>query len=414
MQYPSTVVLTTHVTGLWVSRALAEHGVNVAVMPLDSNCLARHSRKIKQSYKVHNGGAETLVKRLLTGEEVPQGSVLIPTGDLALSVLSRNREKLARRYRLSVPPWEATRHLLRKDETRRAARQLDIPVPRNYGPIEQTDVGNLCFPVVLKPNDSDAFQRRFGRKLLVAQSAEQYGKFSAEMQSEGMAGEVQCLIPGPDSLSYNDTAYFDRDGFRVSEFPIHKLRKSPPFFGIGRVVERSLDESINRKMREYTDAFVRLTGWHGPLSAEYKRDPRDDRLLLIEVNGRCSFVQQLAWRCGVNYAWLQYREACGFGLKTPTPAQGQATLIHLHADLLNATMFRRVEQLSLRELARPYSGRRYFAVWSARDPWPFVVEWSRTLRKSFKLITSPNERRKIADRAVKIEESTTETKANEL
>jgi predicted ATP-grasp superfamily ATP-dependent carboligase len=347
---------------------------------------------------------DALADRLLNGGEVPEGSVLVPTGDLELEALSRHREALARRYRLCVPSWSATRVLLRKNETARVAGELGIPTPQNHGPPEGLDGRDLRYPVVLKPNDSAAFQRHFGRKLFVAQSPQEFRAFAERIGSAGVGSQVQDLIPGPDSLSFNDTAYYDRQGRRVAGLAIRKLRKSPPFFGIGRVVERSGDPEVDRRMREHVDDFVRRAAWHGPVSAEFKLDPRDGRLVLIEVNGRCSFVHQLAWRCGLDYAWMQFQESCERQPESGPPREGRASLIHLHADLLNALFFRRVERLPLADLVRPYRGRRHFAVWSLGDPWPFFVEWLRTARDVPGLLTSRSARAELTGRAVTIRE----------
>jgi D-aspartate ligase len=404
---PKCLVLSSHVTGLWITRALGRRGVLVTVLPMDDTDLGRYSRWAAGKEHVFAGDVEELAAFLLSKADVWMGNVLIPAGDLALETLSRHRGALSSAYRLCVPPWETVRLLLCKNETARIAAICGIEVPVNYGAVEAVirRRSGLRWPVVIKPNDSYRFQLCFGKKLFVSGSADEFDTQVTLVQEACIEAQVQELIPGPDSLSFNYTAYFDASGRRVAEFPMRKLRKSPPYFGIGRVIETLDDGRIIGELREKTAAFVREARWHGPVSAEFKLDPRDGCLLLIEVNGRCSFVQQLALRGGVDYAWLAYQEAAWGEVTLPSASGWSGVLIHLHADLLNTLFFRKIEALTLKQLVTPYFRRKTFAVWSASDPFPFLAEWGRTLRESFQLATSPEKRKMMKSRVVAIRQS---------
>jgi predicted ATP-grasp superfamily ATP-dependent carboligase len=343
-----------------------------------------------------------LASILIRKADVWAGRVLLPTGDLALETLSRHRDALSTSYRLCVPSWDIVRLLLRKDETARIVNKCGIGVPVNYGPADQfvASQAGIRWPVLIKPNDSTKFQSLFGKKVFVANNATEFEARFALVRQAGISAQILDLIPGPDSLCFNYTAYFDVAGRIVAEFPIRKIRKSPPFFGIGRVVESLHDGEIVRGLRESTIAFVKAAGWHGPVSAEFKLDPRDGRLLLIEVNGRCSFVQQLALHAGIDYAWLAYQEAAWGAAARPSASEWNGVLIHLHADLLNAMFFGKIEALTFEQFLAPYFRRKAFAVWNAGDPLPFFAEWGRTLRESIRLAGSRGERQRLRDRAL--------------
>ena len=373
------VVLSGHVTGLWVARALAAEHFRVWTLPVDRHCLARSSGVVDEVLDPHRGGPRGLASRLLDDEQIPEGSTLVPTTDVGLEALSRHRDALEPRFQIMVPPWNVVRRLLRKDVFRRTASGLGIPMPVHHGAIETASVREMDFPVCCKPSDGARFSSRFGRKVLVAWDAGEFHRARDLMAEAELSAEVQELVSGPDTESFNWTAYYDRSGVRRAEFPIRKVRKAPPFYGIGRVVRRCNDDEVTDAMRERIDLVVRAVGWHGPLSAEFKRDPETGRLLLIEINGRCSFVQQLAWRHGVNYPVMLAKEARGEEVSTVQADGEPGTLIHLRADLTHALVSRRQEQVGWQALVRPYRERPHFAVWSRSDPWPFAVEWARTL-----------------------------------
>jgi len=334
-----------------------------------------------------------------------KGSVLLATSDLALETLARHESTLAQSYRLRVPPWETVRLLLRKNDTACIASRCGIEVPANYGPIGAPGAPRpeVRLPVVVKPNDSFRFEQRFGKKLLVAGEREEFDRLLDLVREEGMDGEILELIPGADSLSFNYTGYYDSSQRLVAGFALRKIRKSPPFFGIGRVIETLDDAEIAARMEAATTAFVRAAGWHGPVSAEFKLDARNRRrLVLMEVNGRCSFVQQLALQCGIDYAWLAYQDAAFGTLPGMSAKPWDGVLIHLRADILSAVLYRRIERLSLRQLAAPYLRRKVWAVWDYRDPLPFFGEWGRTLLEGLQLMGSPSRRTRLRSRGMAV------------
>lgn len=403
------VVCSTQVTGLWVTRALGRRGIPVTVVAMDPSDLATRSRHAARRIRCGERtlSVEDLRRLLLQHGDRWAGAVLVATGDTALETLSRHRDELGAIYRLAVPDWTTTRGLLRKDETARIASRIGIELPASHGPLAEIGdrARSLPYPVVVKPHDSRSFQLRFGRKLFVARTPHQLEQQARLVAESGLEAEVLDLVPGADSLSYNYTAYVDRDGEVVAELALRKLRKSPPFVGIGRVVVTLDDAAAIAELRARTLAFLREARWHGPASAELKLDPRTGRFVLIEVNGRCSFVQQLALRCGVDYAWMAYQDAA-FGRVDPqTAGEWRGALIHLHADLLNALVFRKIESLSWAELLAPYRGPHTFAVWSRSDPLPFLTQWARTLGSAPRLLFSPGSRRSITERAVRIAEN---------
>lgn len=402
---PPCIVLSSHVTGLWVTRTLGRRGVAVRVLPVGDADLGQFSRLASAREAVFRGDVDSLAALLMANGPRWEGSVLLATSDLALETLARHGSSLGEHYRLRVPPWETVRLLLRKNDTACIASRRGIDVPANYGPVGAPGVPRpeVRFPVVIKPNDSFRFEQRFGKKLLVAGGRTEFVRQLELVRQERIDGEILELIPGPDSLSFNYTGYYDSSQRLVAGFALRKIRKSPPFFGIGRVIETLEDAEIAGRMEAATTAFVREAGWYGPVSGEFKLDARDrNRLVLMEVNGRCSFVQQLALQCGIDYAWIAYQDAAFGTLPCVSPRAWEGVLIHLRADILNAILYRGIEQLSLKQLAAPYLRRKAWAVWDYRDPLPFFGEWGRALREGLQLMGSASQRVRLRSRGMTV------------
>jgi predicted ATP-grasp superfamily ATP-dependent carboligase len=386
------VVVGGYITGLSTVRALAGLGIPIAVILTDSGDIAHYSRWVSEYHKLFQFSIrpESLLELLEQQSRRWDGWVVLPSGDEAVTVLSRYHEHLERRYRIFTPPWEVTRNLLCKDLVYKAADELGLDIPYIYGDATPETIlhADIKFPVVVKPIESRLFVLRFGMKLFVAWNRTELLHYVQELQAVGLRAQIQDLIPGPDNLFYNYTVYVDRTGEPVAELSVRKLRKSPPFFGVVRVAETAKADEL----KEPTLELIRRIGWRGMASAEYKLDPRDGRYRLMEINCRPFLLQGLAWRAGVNYPLLAWREAA-FGERVSASSNGwNGVWIHFLDDIYYGTFFRRIERLSLRQYLAPYRRPKTFAVWSAADPKPFIMHCYKALEKAAAAAVNPDVR----------------------
>src|SRR5215208_3625976 len=94
---------------LAVVRSLGRRGVPIRVVRSDEHSLAAASRYAgpRLQWPAHGGDRSRVdyLLRLADAEDL-QGWVLIPTHDEEAALVARNHDALARRYRLTTPPWE--------------------------------------------------------------------------------------------------------------------------------------------------------------------------------------------------------------------------------------------------------------------------------------------------------------------
>jgi predicted ATP-grasp superfamily ATP-dependent carboligase len=120
----------------------------------------------------------------------------------------------------------------------------------------------------------------------------------------------------------------------------------------------------------------------------------------MEINGRAVIYNALLRRAGLDVAGLAWSELAT-GRAEPSLATGwSGAWIHLHADVLYSLLDRRRHPLSLSEFFAPYRRRKVFAVWSARDPLPFLTEWARTARRGIPALLSGAVRARVEDHAM--------------
>ena len=105
---------------------------------------------------------------------------------------------------------------------------------------------------------------------------------------------MQEIIPGPESAITLFGGYVDRSSQPRQVFSARKLRQYPPGFGSASLVssERCADTE------EKTLAFLEQIGFQGVCGAEFKRDPRDGVLKIIEINPRPTLWFQISHDAG--------------------------------------------------------------------------------------------------------------------
>jgi predicted ATP-grasp superfamily ATP-dependent carboligase len=386
------VVIGGYANGLTTVRALAPLRIPIAVVATRPTDIAQYSKWATERLTLtgFHSDPESLVELLESRGWAWRKRIIFPTNDHSLRVLSTHRDRLSENYVIPVPPWQNTRILLDKFETVRLASRVGISTPKSFGrTIEfQNKDPVLDFPVVIKPRHGHLFYERFRKKLFFVRSRDELDRRVGQLEAASLEGIVQEWIPGGDDCFFNYSVYIDRFGNPLGGFSMHKLRKSPPHFGVCRVSETW----VNDELREPTLEFLRAAGWRGMANAEFKRDPRDGSYKLMEINGRCFLMQGLPLRAGINYPNMAVTDF-GYGAKPSIQANGwRGVWIHLHAELLYGLLSRHSEQVRFRNFLRPYFKRKTFAVWNCRDPKPFLAQWFKTAKLA---LGSPEARKSL-------------------
>jgi D-aspartate ligase len=398
MSRPGAVVIGGYANGVSALRGLAREGVRTAVILTADHDIAQHSRYAHEAHRAHylNKRPDGLIDLLESQKKRWRGWALIPTNDYALAALAQYRDHLSRTYSVTVPEEEITQRVLDKSITYRFAREVGVDVPRSYGPATRATAArlDLVFPLVVKPLQSARFWEVFGKKLFVVSDWAELIAAVERIERSGIPAEVLDLVPGSDDRTVNYTVYLDRWGQPAAEFALRKLRKAPRFFGVGRAAK----VTDAPELRDRTIALLQRIGWRGTASVEYKLDPRDGRYRLMEINGRCLLSNALPTRCGVNYPLLAWQEHALRESVSATPNGWRGVWTHLHADVLYTLMEERGEDWSWLEFMRSYTGPWVDAVWSPKDPIPFLAQWVGTLRKAANGARNTQVRQEIRNR----------------
>lgn len=405
---PGAVVIGGRLPALSTVRSLGRRGVPVAVIPTSPSHIAQYSRHARERHAVLDfpQRPERLLVLLETHRDRWHGWALLATDDAGLEFLSQNRDELEKSYRVVAPDFDVAKQLLRKDRFHLVAREVGAELPHLYGRATRAvaEAQEFRFPVVVKPVESHRFLECLGVKIFVARDRAELLEFVDSLPAMELEAEILDLIPGPDTQSYNYACYIDRSGEVLAEVTLRKLRKSPPFFGVGRVAEVVAGPDIP-ELREMTLAILRRIGWWGMASAEFKLDPRDGRFRIMEINGRCFLMQGLAMAAGVDFPWIAWREAV-LGERTRMQSSGwNGVWVNVIDDLYHFLFFRRVEGLSVRQYLEPWVRPKEFAIVSLSDPKPFFMHCVFGVRKAVRMALDRGYRTAVAGRVQSISEA---------
>ena len=180
---------------------------------------------------------------------------------------------------------------------------------------------------------------------------------------------VQELVPGDgrDQAAY--CAFF-RDGRSVASMTVLRRRQHPSDFGRASTYVETVDVP---EIEEPSERFLRAIGYYGLVELEYKRDPRDGRHKLLDVNARTWGYHSLGTAAGVDFPFLLLRDQLGLPVE-PQRARTGVRWVRLATDLPNAVRDLRRGDLRAGDYLRSLRGVDTAAVWSRDDPLPALLE----------------------------------------
>ena len=379
---PPAIVLGGDVNALSIARSLARIGVDVYAVN-DRTSPTRHSRYVHWIPMPARATPDEWGGFLLgSAADHLQGAVLLAASDEALEFVADHRPELTARFRLDISNPSAQRCMLDKLCTYRAAVAAGVPTPRFWAVASADDVAalrdELVYPLIVKPLRSHTFEARFGRKFFVPETFQETVDAVSVAFEAGSEVLLMELIPGADDQLSSYNTYLDDDGQPLFEFTKRIVRRHP--LNMGPATYHVTD--LIPELRDPALRLFRQVGLRGVANVEFKLDPRDDILRLIECNARFTASNELLVRAGFDFAPWVYRRILGD--HRPMPASYPLGL-HLWSPLQDFQAFlelRATGRLGWLAWIRGLLHRQAFPVWDWRDPLPSVVANGRLGRKA--------------------------------
>lgn len=384
---PAVVAQLDGPVGLQTARLLHGNGVRViGIARQVANAYAR-TNSVERVVPTRWGDDAAVVEALVAvGKTLDQKAVLFPASDLVVGAVSRHRSTLGAYYLLALPPPDTVEMLMDKAKFVEFALREQLPIPptwllRSAGDAELAS-REIRYPCVLKPALRsarwDKALRWKGFKLRDA------GEFLEKYRSVADLADLLIVsewVPGGEDHLYSCNLYYDSASRARCSFVARKLRQWPPDTGDSSLGEEVADETV----REVALDLFGKVRYHGLAYLEVKKSATTGRYYAIEANiARPTGRSALAEFCGVDLVYTMYCDMAGLPLPEHRLRQtfvGGKWIDDL-ADFRSAHYRWRHGDLTVWEWLRSLAGRKHHAIWSLRDPAPFVLEvaeflWSR-------------------------------------
>jgi D-aspartate ligase len=301
---PAAVVDVGFVNGLAAIRSLGRAGIRVLAVDHRPSALGFRSRYAEPFLCAdpHTDPTRFVASIRALGEVV-----VFPTHDGQLNLIAQHLGDL--QVLAPFSDWEVLEQVQSKRAQLDHAVAAGVDVPQTHYPRDggeaRAAADEIGLPVLVKPEHHVGFKQRFRRQGFRCDTLDEVE--AAYTRAEEFGPMVQELIPGGDDTLYTVGSYVARNGRPLGIFSGRKLRQTPPGIGTCRVGEAVW-------VRDAVDAALRLLeafDYFGLSQVEFKRDPRDGKFKLMEINPRLWQWHGLAAACGVDLPRIAYADLVG-------------------------------------------------------------------------------------------------------
>ncbi len=364
--------------GLGIARSLGRKGIPVCVID-DQYSVSQFSRYVTRVVQVKDLRQEenTVNSVLEIGRRYGlEGWVLFPTRDETVAAFSRFRDRLAEFFRVTTPCWNTVQWAWDKKNTYDRAADLGIPVPQTFNARTEEELAAFYdrLPLAIKPAVKENFFYATGAKAWRAETPDQlrdlFRKAIRQIAPEEVL--IQEIIPGDGQQQYSYCAFF-RDGEAHSSLVARRIRQHPREFGRAATYVETLGLSEVPEIEELSLRFLKAIDYYGLVEIEFKKDPRDGRFKLLDVNARTWGFHSISEPAGVDFPYLLFADQMGKEVERGH-AKAKVGWLRLVTDLPTAAADLLTGNTSVGAYLQSLKRTRVESIFAREDPLPSIAE----------------------------------------
>ena len=392
-QKPYAIVIGLDcIQGLQSARILASRQIpviGIAKNPNYYSCKTNVCEKILITNTGNNELADMLAE---LGPKFSSKPVLFACQDKNVLIVAQNQHRLQQWYHIILPDADVVEMMMDKAAFYTFAQEKGLPIPTTFVLQSQADAERaateLNYPCIMKPPlRLSEWSKHTKAKAMISRNKEEMLALYARYHQWVDNLIVQDLILGDDLNHYTCNCYLDRRGEVLVTVTSRKLRQWQPKTGQACLAVEAHNETVERE----TIRLFQSVNYCGLGYLEMKQDDRSGNYYIIEPNiGRPTGRAAIAEAGGVEFLYTMYCDAVGL----PLPANRQQKYegvkwMHLLRDIQAAVYYWRQGELTLREWRESVRGRKTYAIFSWRDPMPFLT----AVFQAMSVLRSSKERR---------------------
>ncbi len=313
-QKTPVVILNMHYTGIGIARSLYDLDVPIIGLGKDRKCFGAHSKFCE--FKIapdSNQNPDLLLHYLIDlSNSLQLKPILLPTRDYDIQFISNNYETLKEHYVVPQDRPEVIAKIADKNKLLNTARELGMSCPDEIKISDSKDFSKhrnqISFPCVAKPIHSQDWRGPElkhivgNRKAIQFDNLQNLEEFYTQLKTIHPQIIIQQEIVGPDSNIHVFSAYINKNKSTTYYYTARKLLQYPMHYGTGIVLESyNSPEIIEPSLK-----LINTLDYSGMCEFEYKRDQRNNKFYLIEINTRHWDQHLLGTAFGVNLTQEQY------------------------------------------------------------------------------------------------------------
>jgi predicted ATP-grasp superfamily ATP-dependent carboligase len=316
---PAIVLEVGWVNGLGAIQSLARAGVRVLALDHRPFAIGLRSRYCLPLVCPDPYAEEQRLTAFLSElvELLPAPTPILATHDDGLASISRALPKLGGKLLCPAPDAAKLDLLQQKSWQLARAAEANVAAPLTLYPSSASEAREAAkeigFPLFVKPSEPIAFRKVYPRRRVFSCDS-MAGLDEAYEMAAPYAPMLQEVVPGGDKELYTVGSYLGSEGRALGIFCGRKLRQTPRS---RKLVPRGVGSCRHGEalwLPELVEDSLRLLevcAYTGISQVEFKRDPRDGRYKLMEINPRLWMWHTLAAACGVNLAHIAYLDLTG-------------------------------------------------------------------------------------------------------
>ena len=334
----------------------------------------KYSRSIKKSFRILDLSNENLLHQTLSiikNKFICKNNapVLLASCDEGARFLSKHRNLLSKDFIVGVDNWDTISLLTDKFKMYMLAKEHGIDTPKTY----QYDETFSSFPIILKPRFNHfpiAASPKKAIKIFDKNSLVRiYDKLLSHTPKENIL--IQEYIPGPSSNIFSFCAYSKKGEILSYYMALNKIREFPLEFGVGTFAKTIYDKELENLGKK----LISVLQYTGISEIDFKKDPATNKFKLLEINSRFYAQNLLGKACGIDLADIYYKELVSKSKAClPSSYKNNTYWLDLTRDVPCLLKDIITGKVSLKELLNFIINRKVMALFSIKDPLPYICE----------------------------------------
>lgn len=375
------LIIGGHVQGLGLVRALGVMGVPICLLDINNLNISKYSKYCNKFINLPTNffnSSDEFCYSLKKINEVYnlQDWIIFPTDDLAVSYISQNKRELSEYFTIWTPDWECIKYCYNKNLSYRMAEKIGLPIPQSYFPEDISDLNEVNYlfkyPLIIKPSVMHEFYKITKQKVFIVNDKEElkreYLKACAIIKPTDVI--IQEIIPGSADSQYSFGSFF-KNTQALAYIQCRRSRQIPMDFGKASTFVEIVDAP---ELHTMGSKFLSAINYYGLSEVEFKKDSRDGKFKILDINPRTWKWHSLALEYGINLPYHLYCDLTEKEINVGETSKQGLKWVDFYSDFYVVINELLKGKMDIHDYLQSLKGKKTESVFSFDDLVPFIME----------------------------------------